>query len=389
MKDDYKRRREAERHLTKTLPDVDPNVVFTPTRQELIDVRTLVTEARAHGNEFIVTINDEWRIEAYEISEKSRSSVVTINSLADVNDDELVPQSQIGKSLWCAMPRKMGRGNYGHLTFATPNVVVCIVPDTPPLVCAFCARTGERLAKVRVLGIQPLTSVSKISDNEFVVGRENGNLYFFSHDQGRNLKQTARIWKAHMGSIWSLSYREDKVASASEDWTARVWCTESKKCVAVLYHDRQVEDVAIANEYIVTCSHYSPMHFEKGEVRIYNNNDGYALLKILRHTHSVGSVQIVNRNLIVCQQFGPWSDEHEKIERDLILVIDIERERVVAQLKGYCRVIFDYTILVDGRIVAVGSGGVVITTFPRRVRELICENVTSGGFGWGIPCTLM
>ena len=391
MKDGYKRRREAERHLIKTLPDVDPNVIFTPTRQELIDVGCQVMDARAQGNEFIVTMNKEWWIEAYEISKNSRSPCVDIDLLSEVSDDKLVPQSQLGKSLWCAMPRAIDCAKYGDLTFAAPDIVVCIIPDTPPLVCTFYARTGELLAKVNVSEMCSLTSVSKISDNEFVVGSENGNLYFFAHDEGRNLKETARVRKAHMDAIWSLSYYKDVVVSASADWTAQLWATQTKKRIAILHHDQAVEDVAIVSEYIVTCSRYSRMLFRKGEVRIYKNGDGYALLKILRHTHSVGNVKIVNHNHIVCQHFGPWTDNNEKIERDLIMVIDIERGCIVAQLKVGCRVIYDYTVLVDGRLVAVGSGGCrgVIATFPRRVRELICETVTKRALGWQIPCSLM
>ena len=392
MKDDYKRRRVAERQLIKTLPNVDPNDMSRPMRQELIDVNSnQVMDVSAQDNEFIVTIRNEWWIETYVIDEKSRDSMVSTDSLSEVSDDELVPQSHIGKSLWCAMPREIGCGKYGALTFVSTDIIGCIIPDSPASVCTFYVRTGELLAKVTVPGEHYLMCASKISDSKFVVGSDNGNLYFFSHDRGRNLKETSRIWKAHMLAIWELSCHKDIVVSVSADWTARLWDAESKERLAVLYHDQAVEDVAITDDYIVTCSRYSRVPFKKGEMRIYKNSGGYELLKILRHTHFMGIVKLVDNKRVVCQHFGLRNDDNEKIERDLIMVIDIDRECVVAQLKIRCRIIHDYTILADGRLLAVGTGGCrgVIATFPHRVRELICDKDTKRVLNRRIPCSLV
>lgn len=392
MKEEYKRRREAERHLVKTLPNVNPDVIFTPTRQESLDVESIVLmNVCTQGNEFIVTMTSEWWIEAFEIGKKVKSSEVNPDSLSEISDNELVPQSQTGKSLWRAMPRETHCDRYGDLTFVAPDVVGCIIPDTPAVVCTWHVRTGTLLGRVCVSGGHSRMFVSKISDNEFVVASSNGSLYFFSHDEGRNLKESSRIWKAHPRPIWEVSYHKGVVVSASADWTARLWDLESKKRIAILYHDQAVEDVAISDDYIVTCSRYGRVELEKGEVRIFKNGDEYPLLKILRHTHYMGHLKILDNKRIMCKRFAMRNVDGERVERELVVVIDIELECVVALLKSGCRYIAAREILADGRLVAVGAEGCrgVIATFSRRVRQLLCEKDVKGVSERRMMCSLM
>ena len=396
MKDEYKRRREAERHLVKVLPNAHPNVSFRPTRQELIDVDCKqIMDVCSQENEFIVTMTAEWWIETFLIGKKVSRSAVTVNidSLSEISDDELVPQSRIGKSLWCAMPR-VNSGKYGGITFVAPDVVGCIIPDTPGLVCTFYVRTGERLGRVHIPGVHNRLRVSKISDTEFVVGSDNGSLYFFLHDRGRNLKEISRIWKAHMMEIWSMAYHENVIVSGSADWTARLWDLDSRKRLAVLHHNEGVADVAISDDVIVTCSQRSPVQYRTGDIRIYNNGDGYALVKILRHPDCMGIVNILDKKRILCRRFvlsGDNVDEDEGAKRALIMVIDVESECVVAQMQVGCTIINEYTALTNERLVVVGAGGCrgVIVTFPRRFRQLICEKDKKRASGLRMPCSLM
>ena len=391
MKDDYKRRRKAERHLIRTLADGGPNVMFKPVRQESLNVDcSVVTNVCTQGNEFIVTSTDKWWVQVYIYENKNAKFPLNPDLISETSDNELVPQSQTRKSFWCALPREIDIGNYGDLSFIAPDVVACIVPGTPASLCTFYVRTGERLARVSVPGEHTWLRLSKIISSELVVGSDNGTLYFFSHDGGRNLKETARIWKAHLASVLSVLYHQGMLVSASTDWTVRLWDWKSKTRLAVLYHDQEVDDVAISDDHIVTCSRYSRVDFKKGEVRIYNNGDGFVLLKILRHTHFIGNVRIVSNKHIVCHRFG-MKISYGEFDRDFLVVIDIERECVVAQLKVGCRDIQDYVVLVDGRLVVVGAEGCngVIARFSRHVRQLICVNNKKRAFQRQVKCLLM
>ena len=391
MKDDYKRRRKAERHLIRTLADGGPNVMFTPIRQELLDTDCGdVSNVCSEGSEFIVTSTDEFWLQVYTIEQKKSKLPLNPDLISEISDTELVPQFQTSKSLWYALPRRKNYLQYGDLTFITLDVVVCIIPGAPASVCAFCVRTGERLAMANISGAHFQLYVTEISDTEFVVASYNGNLYFFSHAKGQNLRETSRIWKAHTASILSVIHYKGILLSASIDWTTRLWDLQTRKRLAVLHHDREVEDVAISDDYIVTCSRYTRTHLQKGEIRIYENQDGYTMLKILRHIHFMASVNIVDNRRILCRRFGMKIRKGE-FERDFLLIIDIERECVVAQLKVSSRCIHEYTVLVDGRVVVGGVGGCrgVIATFPPRVRQLICESDKKRAFERRAKCTLM
>ena len=391
MKDEYKRRRDAERHLIKTLPDGDPNIILKPIRQELIGADcNEVTNVCTQGNEFIVTSTDKWWVEVYILESKPSKLPLNTDSISEISDDELVPQHETRKSVWCAIPRKT-TAQYGDVTFVAPDLVGFVVPGTPASVCTFYVRTGECVSNVSIPGAHFQLYVTKICDTEFVVASNNGNLYFFSHERGNNLQATSRIWKAHVSSILSVLYHKGIVVSASTDWTVRLWDLKSKKRVAILSHDQEVEDVAISDDFIVTCSRYGRTILKKGEVRIYKNSDGYQLLKILRHTHFMGSVKIVDNKRVICRRFAFRNHEFAMLESDFIMVIDIERECEVVLLKVGSRHMNARAILADGRLVVVGGGGcrAVIATFPRRVRELICDKGIRGGPERRILCSLM
>ncbi len=90
---------------------------------------------------------------------------------------------------------------------------------------------------------------------------------------------------------------------------------------------------------------------------------------------------------------GRIDEDGRPLIRNTLVVVDLENELMLAQLKVGCRSFVSYEVLPDGRLVAVGQGGCrgVIATLPRGFTRLISLKTTEkqSKVGRQRMCTLM
>ncbi len=374
MKDDYKRRRILERPLIRTLPDADTSDVFTPVHQESLDMdcgRGLFITTQ--DQEFIAISSSEWLLEVYGLCNRSSTTSFDVDSVSEISDDAVTP-NKTRKALWRALSRGPELDMYGDVIFVAPDVVGLVQLETKPATLStWNVRSGQSLESIFLRGEFYYEVSCKISDTEFIVGCSEGHLFCFEHEGGRNLRETKRTWKAHTDTIMNISVHNGVIVTTSSDWTARLWDAETKKRLAVLYHDGKVLDTAISDQYIVTCSRYGPSHWEKSELRIFRNSEGYSLTKILRTLDGLFIPTLLDGDRVLCILTGHKDENREPLVRDTLLVIDFENELMLARLKVGCRGIVMYEVLSDGRLVAIGHGGCrgVIAKLPRELTRLI------------------
>ena len=367
MKDGYRRRQKAEREYIRKIPEIDPKVKFIPIHQKCMDAnyRYLVS-AHSQGNNFILTSTSEMGLEMYEVDDGLSESMDedSMSESSKFSDRRLIPNQRI-KPFW--FPPMFMR-------FVTSNIVVGVSTGVNALV-TYSVEPGHQLSEciecVTVRDIILETLICKLNDREFAVGGIDSQLCIFEHEDGRNLREVKRIWRTHTKPMSSITAHNDIIVTTSLDWTARVWNAKTRNRMAILYHDQEVNYAAISDKYIVTSSRYGKSFWENGELRIYHNNDEFSLVRILRDREQIGRPIFVDDARILFRITG---DSHDfPIQRHSILIFCIETESILAQIKVGCRTIFGYSVLSDGRLVAVGTNGCrgVIATLPRQVRKLI------------------
>lgn len=366
MKDEHTRRRRAELELIRPLPDVEPNLVFKPIHQESlkIDYECAGIEVWVQGNEFVVTSTDQWCLQVYVLDRAGNTAKLNDDSDSDISDDGLIP-SHLRNPLWCAIPREVGYYEKpSSFAFIAPDVIGFISSAN---VSTWYVRSGEQLESITIRGAHLESAIFKINDSEFVTGSAEGHIIYLAHKRGCNLREIMRVRKAHLGKINCMTVHKNLIVSTSTDCSARLWDTTTKKRLAVLKHGAPVVGVALSDEYIVTCSFTET---DNGEIRIFKNEDGYQLMKILHMRNWVYKPKILNDGPILFRFFRPFDDE--SLHRHYLCIVDFEHERYLAQLNVGVRKINDYDVLADGRIIVVGQicGGVV-ATLPRRPRKLV------------------
>ncbi len=379
MKDDYKRRRKAERPLIRTLPDVDTSEMFTPVHQESLDTDCgcgffITTQEQ----EFLVTCSDEWWLEVYGLCNEDTTASFDVDSVSEISDDAVIP-NKTRKALWRAVSRDPELNLLGNIVFLAPDVVGLVQLEIrPATVSTWNVRSGQFLESIVLRGEYTYQTMCKISNTEFVVGCSTGHLFSFEHEGGKNLRETNRIWKAHADLISTISFHNGTIFTTSGDWTARLWDAQTKKRLAVLYHDEKVFNGAISDQYIVTCSRYGRSRWEKSELRIYRNSEGYPLTKILRSPEGMFSPTLLEGGRVLCILTSYKDEDGEPLVRDTLLAIDFENELMLARLKVGCRGIVRHKLLSDGRLIAIGHGGCrgVIATLPRDLTRLISPKTT-------------
>ncbi len=394
MKDERKRRRKLERPLIRTLPDVETSDVFAPVHQESLDIDCgygffITTQEQ----EFIAASSDEWWLEVYGIGNENSSASFGLDSASEISDNTVIP-NKTREALWRAVPRDPELKFYGDVTFLAPDVLGLVQLEARLVVVStWNVRSGQFLESIVVRGDYFYLTMCRISDTKFLVGGAQGHLFCFEHERGYNLRKTRRIWKAHSDVISTISCNNGIIVTTSGDWTARLWDAETKKRLAVLYHDDEVLSGAISNHYIVTCSRYGQSSWENSELRIYRNGEGYPLVRILRTSEGMFAPTLLDGGRILCILRGYRDENSRSVVRDTLLVVDFENELMLAQLKVGCRGIVRYEVLSDGRVVVVGHGGCrgVIATLPRELARLISPTTTEkqSNMGRRKMCTLM
>ncbi len=383
-----------ERPLIRTLPDVALSDAYTPVHQEFLDTDCDgIVNITTQGQEFIATSSDEWWLEVYGLSDENNTASFLLDSVSEISDDAVLPK-EARKALWRAVPRDPDVSLLGRITFLAPDVIGLVqLENRPAAVSTWNVRSGQYLGNIVLRGEYRYQTMCKISDTEFVVGGEHGHLFCFEHEGGRRLRETQCIWKAHTDCIWSISLHNGMIVTTSLDWTARLWDAETKKRIAVLYHDGDVLGVEISDQYIVTCSRYSQSTWEKSELRVYRNSEGYPLAKILRAHKGMFAPTLLDGGRVLCVLRDTRDEDGRSIFRDTLLIVDFENELVLAQLKVGCRGIIRYNVLPDGRLVAIGRQGCpgVIATLPRELTRLINPKLTEkqSKTGRRRMCTLM
>lgn len=119
--------------------------------------------------------------------------------------------------------------------------------------------------------------LAALSDQRLVSGRLNGAIVLYSHRNGRDLTEDARIPNAHNGRITDFAVCGTRLATASDDCTVGVWDTASLKRLAVLCgHAKEVCSVDMNRSFIVTSS-------LDRTVRMFSANaDGYSCKGVFR-----------------------------------------------------------------------------------------------------------
>ncbi len=148
----------------------------------------------------------------------------------------------------------------------------------------------------------------------------------------------------------------------------RVWDVTTKERLAVLYHEGEVYNVAMSDRYIMTSSGHQEKGMER-DFRIFLNDIGYALVKILRAKY-LWEPRFLNNHIVTY-----WSKCFDT-NRDVLVFFELRGEFVLAQLKVGCRFVQDYDFLDDGRLVVGGKFGCrgVISTLPDYLRLLVTSD---------------
>ncbi len=373
MKDEYKRRRKAERGSIRTLSCADASAVFTPVHQEsLCTSRECFWGVSAQGNELMATVSKEYGLEVYTLNNDDDNTLLDRDSMSEISDDALVPNAR-KRALFRTGRSGVVSDDFGSAIFVAQNVIGYVERHKPGVLSTWFVPSGQCLESVTFQDIRFSPNICKINDTEFAVSSEEGHLCIFAHVEGSNLHEAVRIWKAHSKLIRSVSFHKDTILTTSNDWSARLWNVKTKKRLAVLNHDQEVPRGSISDQYIVTCSHYGNYEWDRGELRIYGNKEGYPLVKILRAHLQIFQPILLDDARVLCIMRGAYDENGSPVVRNSLAVVDIENECVLAQLKVACRVIYCYHLLPDGRLVVSGTGGCrgIIATPPTQLRKLI------------------
>jgi WD40 repeat protein len=93
------------------------------------------------------------------------------------------------------------------------------------------AAYGDRLCSLKVNGYA--NAVSALGADRFLASAD-GDLAFLSHTCGRDVAQLHKISSAHANRITDIAVCGERVATASGDKTAALWCASTSKCLVVL-----------------------------------------------------------------------------------------------------------------------------------------------------------
>lgn len=217
------------------------------------------------------------------------------------------------------------------------------------VVSTWCASTGERLDSIEV-GVEGayVTAMAATGDGGFVAETSSDTLVFLAHACGRELRVVGRGDSLYNGSVFHIAVRGDVMVTSSGDTAAAVWSVDTQEKVAVLTgHKTFVSCAAVSKRFIATGS-------LDQTVRMYENREGYALVRVLEGLHSrlVSQVAFVGDDLLM-------SGSSDKT----VVFTSLTAGRPVARLDVGIKM-HSVAVTPDGRLACVGMNGACSVVSP-------------------------
>lgn len=156
------------------------------------------------------------------------------------------------------------------------------------------AGAGQRLGSLVAGDGSGVRAIKATGEGSFVAGTRSGDLLFYSHREGRDITEVARVTGAHASAISDIASYNNKIVTASYDRTAAVWDIHTREQLAVLCNSSSALFCASINEWsIVTGSHGK-------SIRVYSAED-YSIRYVLHglHENAVWSVELIGEEHIL------------------------------------------------------------------------------------------
>ncbi len=391
MKDAHLRQNLDHSVTVESLPAIDDSRICVPENLVVLSQSGPFFSVDTQEEGRIVTSALTWTISAYDpdvivhderlgihsnsnssntSSEEQERAIASSSSDASNMGDEVLEYSRKCKPFWSTR----GRGQTVEEENATRNRVIFITKDVLAItgrdssnnVSTLCARSGISLETISLTGASFDDGICKISDTMLALGSREGHLYFITHTHGTNLRVSERKILAHRGMIRSLEVHRDTILSTGADNIVRLWRTGPMEERASLYQANNVLSANICEQYIAVHSGTD----EYDEIHLYRNADGYSRVKIFRTTFFSCLHILPNGHLVYFANDARPSG---------LVFLNIENNAIIAKLRLGIRFVNSISFLPNGRLVAVGFGGLqgVVADLPPNLRNLVSSEIAS------------
>jgi WD40 repeat protein/serine/threonine protein kinase len=255
-----------------------------------------------------------------------------------------------------------GEGNRQYSAFTSDGRFLVVVQDTDEghrnlWVYDATAVSAGPVARMSLKGAQLVTTIGRPGGAELAVADNQGNLWLLnlssippdaSVDRPFELAPTASV-EAHRGNIAGMAFSHDGtlLATASEDYTAKIWDVEK---LLALGKDAAPEEVLIGHTYKLSSVAFSPdgsrlaTGSEDGTARLWDVATGAPLAEGVLRGHD-GPVRVVafddtgTRFVTggVDTTLRVWDVDEEAKQADAsgLIVQNMPRRRLVATLRGH------------------------------------------------------
>lgn len=206
--------------------------------------------------------------------------------------------------------------------------------------------TGTRLDTLSV-DASCVTGIAAVGETLFVVGMQSGAVCFLEHRRGARLRKVATGSSVPGESVTDVAAAGRKVVTVSGKVKTVVWCAESYERLAVLHgHNDTITSVAICDRFIATSS-------ADATIRVYSNCAPYPLVLFFEKNAAAAVTHVAF--------FGDLllTASEDKTAFFFSLVSGKMLAHVLINF-----VVYDTTVLADGRIACVGKGGKAAVIAP-------------------------
>lgn len=238
-------------------------------------------------------------------------------------------------------------GNYADgLAALGGDVLACGGADG--MLTTWCASTGECLSSIKkTTDGDNVHAIAALGPSRFAVGTTSGIMFFFSHSDGRQLRDIYMGKKMHTASIFDIRVCDEVIVTASADNTTAIWCRRTYQPLAVHRHASRVWSAAVCELFIAVGS-------TDGGIRVFLNMDGCPLAKVLKgvHTGAIYQLIFVTNNLLLSVSS----------EKDVAFTC-LSDGKVVAVVDVGLR-ISSAAIMPNGKIACAGPNGTALLLSP-------------------------